>query len=318
MEKALIIYHSADPDGWCSAALMHALVTDGRKNGDEPPPDIRLDGYNYDHFPEIGPDVTEVYMGDVSPPPETMKAIVDKVGINNIYWWDHHMSRVHEIYEICEDYRMIDGSRKEGVAGCALILDWMKLRATKLYKTYSKTNVVEFTHLYDTWKHEYREDILSQNAGIRIYADLHPRNGGFVEVWKHIMSMEYDVLKIIRNIGRTAYQTQRSIWDHDAMKGNYVFTYDADGKGMSLFVLNTTNDPSLMFDKETRDKHDCCITWYYHQKKGKYKVSCRSTDGKSALEMATRFGGGGHPNAAGAWVDKGDWGPIARIFGMTP
>lgn len=317
MGKALIIYHSADPDGWCSAALMHAIVTEQwAGHGDDY---VKLDGYNYDHFPEIDDDVTEVYMGDVSPPPETMQTIVDKVGLESIFWWDHHMGRIKEIYGKSNDFAAIKGLRQEGIAGAKLILDWMEHNRADLHKKYSATNVVEFVHLYDTWKHEYREDVLEQNAGLRIHPKANPKSGEFVDFWKLIMSGDdFISLKVLSDTGKVAYQTQRTIWDADCWSGKTCVLRGGVYDAPSYFVLNTSNDPSLMFSKKIREEHDCCIAWYYHQKKGKYKISCRSTDGKSAQEIAINFGGGGHPDAAGAWIDKGDWAKFESNFGMTP
>lgn len=58
--------------------------------------------------------------------------------------------------------------------------------------------------------------------------------------------------------------------------------------------------------------HECIgdnavgITWY-QDVHGTYKLSFRSTDGESAKNMAVKYGGGGHGNAAGATVEVLPW-----------
>ncbi|MDF1530563.1 MAG: DHHA1 domain-containing protein, partial [Sedimenticola sp.] len=157
----------------------------------------------------------------------------------------------------------------------------------------------------DTWKHEYRDDILALSAGLRMQPQAQPRSRGWIDFWKEIMSgTDFLRLKILKDNGKIAYQAQRTIWDQDCWNGGTAMSVNHD---LKMFIINSSNDPSLMFTEEIRRTHDVCVTWYYHYGKRKYKISCRSIDGKSALELAKHFGGGGHGNAAGAWVDREDW-----------
>lgn len=91
---------------------------------------------------------------------------------------------------------------------------------------------------------------------------------------------------------RTRYRSE--------LKNTFEWTYE----GTTFLCKNGTGN-SWNFDRLI-ERYDACILFYYEGMSGKWKYSVFATDKSdfSCQKFAEKFGGGGHPKAAGFYTDK--------------
>ena len=84
-----------------------------------------------------------------------------------------------------------------------------------------------------------------------------------------------------------------------------------DGE-LRVFVINSDTHISdlghaalAQLDEAGARRHDLALIWFWHERKRRFKASLRSCAASpaNAAQLAARFGGGGHRNAAGFWAD---------------
>ena len=264
-----IIFHKADLDGRCSAAIV-------RKYEGE-----RATLLGVDHgepFPWAALSEGElVYLLDFSLPPKDMLRLWKKV---NLVWIDHHKSAI-EWAESTDFWP--PGLRDPDVAACELCWKWLFVGPPPL--------AVRLLGRYDVW--DVDDTVLAFQYALQQY-DTSP-NG---EVWSRLLEpARRDVEALVRE-GRPILRWLRSYWrEYSALYG-----WRAEWDGRSVWVVNVGKADSLLAEASpTAD-----IYAFVARRKGKWRVSLRS-DIVDVGKLALTRGGGGHKSAAGFTCEKFPW-----------
>jgi len=340
---SLCVFHRADYDGVCSAAIVKKFV-----------PDCELYGIDYgDPFPwgkvMDGPQVSaaeleagsglprrQVYMVDFSLPPDEMKRLNE---VSDLTWIDHHKSAI----EACRAVLPADlpGLRLSSKAACELVWGWFEedccaddaahpfvpdFHIPRRFCTCSLPEAVRLLGRYDVWDTENPDwpRIEAFQFGMRAKPGMmNPEDPG----WWTLISGEC-VEPILRSELVNTTATGRAILSYrdqeakslcaDGAHVEYLLPPGGPFKGQRvnqqtmegwcLVCLNSLQRGSWQFNSVwDPEKHDAmCV--YGRLKNGKYRVSLYST--KEEVDcgaIAKALGGGGHKGAAGFICDKLPW-----------
>ncbi len=274
-----VIYHRADLDGICSAAILYHV------GGFRDATFIGLD-YN-DPFDEkaVIPDGSTVVVVDFSLQPYTrMTELAKRVKLVHI---DHHISAIEALTE-CNDiekyYNTLDTPYVSAAA-----LTWAYISEAKKELGILPL-AVEYISLFDTWHHFNAPDILALQLGLKAnvsgYAD---------PLWKILFHSD----TVTKDMISQGSVIQKYI---DAVNlGMSRNAFDLQFEGLRFKALNAGKGGSLMF-KSFNDIDDIdaymsfgfngtvwTVSMYQHPKNGDSDI----------LSIAKKYGGGGHKGACG-------------------
>jgi hypothetical protein len=288
-QTPIIFYHSADLDGKCSAAIVLRYEKQCWNR------DCELFGINYgDPFPweKITPS-RRVYMVDFSlqPYPEMFKLAMMT---RDFHWIDHHKSVLPDTekhgWPIC--YRAFE----EGKAGCELTWSYL----------YQDSEAVPMPHAvlllgrYDVWDEKCTttpwSHILAFQYGMRL-KDNDPRSLDWLTLFgDNGIEAEVEMVKAITVGGHSilAYEaTQNEI----AMSACGFVT---EFEGLRALACNRGPTNSKLFESQwDPEKHDVMLSFYW-SRRGEWKLGLYTTKpGIDCGALCKKYGGGGHPKAAG-------------------
>lgn len=285
---AIIIYHNADLDGICSAAILHKRF-----------PKARLYGHQYgDEFfvNEAFDDGEMVIMADVSMPMDVMEQIAERSG--EFYWIDHHVSAYNDFKAHFTDFRL---HKDEGISACDSKLKYVYEQdraACELCWNFVSDEPMPQTVLllgmYDTWRGngtpEWDDIILPFQYGMRLEGFTPETLADFL--FDESMN---DRMKIIgiADTGKKIlkYQAQQ---DKALMKKSFTahilgFTAICCVGAYGSIAFESVYDESA---------HDLMIGLSFDGKE--WGFSLRTTkDDVDVSFIAKKFGGGGHKKASG-------------------
>jgi len=282
--NTVCIYHAHCADGFTSAWVVKEYFTDREvefipaKYGDTPP------------------DVTgkEVYIVDFSYPKDEMEKIIRYASRTTVF--DHHKTAEKNLSDI-----NVEGSSYNIVfdmdrAGCQITWDYLFP-----HKTGNRPPVLDHIADRDLWKWEIPDTDIVTSAVFSYPMDF--------DTWDFIM--QYDSYDTLLLEGKAILRKQSKDIEsliHTTVESK---TFYANGKYHSVPVANVNG----MFASDMGHKllevfQDAPFSvTYYTTSEGVYKLSFRSTDDREDVSViAEAFGGGGHRNASGAYVDVLPWG----------
>lgn len=282
----IVIYHNADLDGLCSAAICKRKY-----------PDAKLIGYHYGNpipWEEI-PEMESVIMVDVSWPMKQMHELLDHSG--DLTWIDHHKSAIEESenYPNWPDYAAYRFTKvlRVGPAACELAWEY-------LFPEEAMPAAVSLLGKYDTWRGHgtpfWENQILPFQYAMRLQCtkpeefpmyQLSDRANVDVEI-KDYVDRGQDILR---------YQRQQ---DERAMHASF----ESELNGLRAICCNAGGTSSTAFDSVyDPEEHDIMVGFRFN--KDKWVFSLRGTkDWVDCSFIAKKFGGGGHAKAAGFSANK--------------
>ncbi|HOY91336.1 MAG TPA: DHHA1 domain-containing protein, partial [Bacteroidales bacterium] len=170
---------------------------------------------------------------------------------------------------------------------------------------YPNTDVPEFIQLldvYDCWKESSPDwaRALRLQYGIKALP-----NNPVTTVWKQLLYNQKEILpRLILEFGILckAFSDNEQKWYGDNYGYEAQFK-DEKFKNISIYVMNTGFKGSINFGPKV-DQYDAVVAYVQSVKGGKlvYTFSIYSTK-IDVSEIATHFGGGGHPGASGFSLD---------------
>ena len=265
------IFHRIDFDGMCSGAIVKHFH-----------PDCEMIGINHgEPFPwEILEENEQIFMVDFSLPIEDMKRL------NNfcmLTWIDHHDTAIraaHEAGFLTNAGMSLNNSK----AACELTWEWF-------YPTEKMPLGVFLLGRWDVWDHAADPDTEKYQYGMRTYPDTHPDNQEF---WKDIFSGIKDVDIVIKGNLILIYENKQNAMFAES----HYFLTDIDG--YMAIALNKGMTNSKAFDSVyDENDHDLMLTFVRTPKK-QWRISMYTTNKDVHVgNIAKKFGGGGHPGAAG-------------------
>lgn len=259
------IYHSADFDGICSGSIVKYVL-----------PSAKLIGIDYGQKLDLLQfhKKDEVYMVDFSLPHPQMIELSNRC---KLIWIDHHKSS-----------QKIDLSKFNGLA---LINDLSKAACELTWSYFLGTPVPLAVYLlgrYDVWDHKDVRVLPFQYGMRSIYTEV---GSSF---WNSLFQNDtISKNKVDEIIERGAIVLGYVDIQNERLCKTSAFEIEFDG--FTFLALNAPNVSSTTF-KSLEERYDNFMGFSYDGEK--WKFSLRSTvNDMSAL--AEKYGGGGHPGAAG-------------------
>lgn len=255
-------YHKSDLDGKCAGAIVKSM-----NRGAE------LYGVDYSDKRPTVEQGDVVYVVDFSFGIEDMKYLKETC---NLIWIDHHKSSIEKMKGI-----RIPGIQKIGKAGCELTWEWF----------HGITSIPEAVCLlgrYDVWDHSDKRTLPFQ-YGMR-QQEWYPDN----ENWKKLFN-DGDFFQLILKEGQLLYNyqvAQNTMYAKGMAYGRLFHNYRA-------IVLNKPYANSQAFDSVYNPReHDIMVLWGCRENEYKYSIYTDKPE-IDVSEIAKKYEGGGHRNAAG-------------------
>lgn len=257
-----------------------------------------------------------VFIVDYSIEPEEMWQLLSIT--KNVFWIDHHQSTI----ETYKDFKCdVKGIRitGEGISGANLTWlyfkyicdeDWEQIErtdekyVTSLLREFSKNTpqLAKYTALWDTfsWSKKSEEYVKAFHYAFESYDFdalsplLNTLNGdeGIYEAVKFIDDMIKDGLSIIEYLAANAEQYLRA------------YGFETTFEGHKVYAINRALINSDFFESIDASKYDMFIGFSFNGSMWEYQLRSAEQDKVNVYELAVKYGGGGHPNAAGFRSEK--------------
>ncbi len=265
------IFHLADHDGRCSAAIVKRKF-----------PDCKLIGMDYSlilPWDEIAKD-DEVYMVDFCLAPANRMVHLSKKC--HLIWIDHHASSINDVAAVNLE---LDGLRVIGKSGCELTWEF-------LFPNEDIPLAVHLIGRHDVFDHDDTRAIDFFYGLLQF--DTNPSND---QLWNELMNDDNATTPILTS-GAIIAQYQAK------MDAEFATPHHFDAKiGEHLVVvMNSGRCNSMGFDSVWYpEKYDAMVAFVYTPG-GKISVSIYTTKPEvNVSTIAKSFGGGGHVQASG-WI----------------
>lgn len=281
----LCIYHNADLDGFCSAAIVKYAYPEcelyGANYGDALPPEDVLNKHGF------------IVMVDFSYKKEDMLNLATNF---TLVYIDHHKTAIADMEEIIKEVPSTSYSMDTTKAACQLAWEFF-------FDDKKLPRAVELCAKHDLWIHD-EEDVWAFQYGMRSLNCGADPNGPSFDIWK-ILFIYYDGSLSLINIldkGTIIYEWEQQRNLEIAKK----MSFEVKHEGLTFLAINAVGSGSAavegVFDPE---KHDAALVFSYTGKNWKvslYAHSSKNVDMDLSV-IAKKYGGGGHRNAAGFYCD---------------
>ena len=263
-------YHSGDNDGEASGAIVKMKY-----------PECELIGINYGYdfpFEKITKDDT-VFLVDFCLEPVSNMVKLDKA-CHRLVWIDHHVSSIKSVAEAGLDP---DGIRVIGRSGCELVWEFLFHGKRMPFPVY-------LIGRFDVW------DNSDPQCRTFMYGmmleDSQPTNDA---LWGKLLNDDPRTIEAILKHGDVIgpYQVKQNA------KIAKIRSFESKFDEYDAIVMNTHGRGSLPFDSVyDPDKHDIMISFVVRVDRisGSFYTESSTVD---VSELATKYGGGGHAQAAG-------------------
>ena len=278
------IYHSRDPDGWTSGAIIKKVY-----------PDAKMIGYDYgDRFPwnEI-PEGEDIIMADVSLSRQDMM----RLGMwanGKLLWIDHHKSAIEEMEGI--DSNVMTMVLNTVISACEGCWEYMIPEPVPA--------AVTLLGMYDSFRHkgtDTEQDVLFFQYYARSIASDVEQASVFLE---EDFDVDYGI-----NSGKFIYSYLcMEARQKYAIRHNVEFTYDAGGQNEARTVVfamvNTERFNPVNFGIDYHDDgYDGAGCFWYVKGKGWVFSLYNDNGAVDCSIICKKLGGGGHKGAAGFVAD---------------
>ena len=275
----ICFYHSADADGWCSAAQVYQH---------EAP--IELYGINYGQdFPweKIGPD-TDVFMVDFGLQPFSDMERLQKLA-KSFIWIDHHQTAIDDEKKSRLSF---DGIQRSGDAACELVWEYYNPGVLM-------PDAIRMLGRYDVWKWEGVVGARELQFGLAA-ATWH--RDPYSPFWAELIQPEnLSLLNLLVQSGNVILSFQQQDFDKYAQSYGFVTDFVTPERTYKVLAINRANTGSFLFESFKGIEIDFLMNFV--RKKNEWAVSLYEaswvTNDINCGKVAKQFGGGGHKGAAG-------------------
>ncbi len=265
----ILCYHHGDLDGVCSAAIVI------KRHGVDNVKCVSVEYGESTWDPEEIESSDLVYVVDFTF--KDMENLYVAAG-PKLVWIDHHKTALEQHSDLWHSHAIL-GNRELSHSGCGLTWMYSFKEPAPL-----AVNLVEDM---DLWKFTYTET-RSFVTGLGLLVEF-PSD----DIWVDLLSRDssHGIDKIFM-FGDTLLKSQDK-------RVKYLFEngLDINFHGNNSRVINSTSDASVLGEYVySKPEYNLAIIW--HVKNNKLIVSLRSNK-IDCSSIATQYGGGGHPGAAG-------------------
>lgn len=268
------LYHHNDLDGQCAAAIVYNLG---------PKDEFTYEIIQLDYKDDIPLNINEgenVYVVDFSFNSEVMEKILQKT--DKVFWFDHHKTSMDFVYS-----KEIKGVRRLDLAACEIVWEYFG-------KDLSTNDAVRYIGDRDRWAWLYGNETAKFCEGMAIQ-DTNPK----AKIWNDLLmkpNYENDSwVSWIKSVGEVCLQYRESFCKSYLRDFGFATKFD----GYDAYSLNLYHFGSKTFGDKI-SKYSLCISFAYDGRK--WSVGLYSEDKRTGIdvsEIARKYGGGGHPGAAG-------------------
>lgn len=252
-----------------------------------------------------------VFIIDYSIEPEEMRQLLSIT--KNVFWIDHHQSTI----ETYKDFKCdVKGIRitGAGISGANLTWLYFKEMCDENWKQVEKTGhkrvkallgryergipmLAKYTAMWDTfsWDKKSEDHVKKFHYAFESYDFdamsllLNELNGdlGIYYQERLIDGMMEDGLAIEDYLSSTAKQYLRA------------YGFETTFEGHKVYAINRALINSDFFESIDASKYDMFIGFSFNGSMWEYQLRSAEQDKVNVYELAVKYGGGGHPNAAG-------------------
>lgn len=318
------IFHHNDPDGRLSAFLISRLADEDEWERNHPQNYIEMDYNTQYDLTKIEKD-EHVYIVDFSFKPEQMDFLENRT--RNIIWIDHHKSAIEQHKHRLDNTNYLLEDRKK--AACELVWEFyhglrkarmilkeekerkfknpiqrLLHRPPEIPKQVSSPLFVNLVGDYDTWTFLYRDMSKHFRKGLDLYPQTVQEGiwSTLYQEWEDAKTVDKkqvdDTLGKILLAGEAILKYEQNTDTEIRKRAAYRIS---NFYGHSALVINTPKLGSDQFGPDV--KEDLMICWHYNGKQYRFGLYSKP-GGVDVSEIARQMGGGGHPGAAGAYVDQ--------------
>lgn len=284
----MLCFHHNDLDGRCSAAIVRRFNPGCRF--------IEMDYRSELPITEVG-DGEKVFVVDYSfQRPGDWGLLLKKTG--NVVWIDHHGTSIARAKagEVKEKLGvgLLPGIRRTDACGAALTWRWFNPGPMSDFDAPNPYAVV-LVDRWDRWIHHDSGDVLDFVAGMKA-RDTRPES----KVWEELFGPDSDArARMIQRDGAVIRRCETKE-NADILS---QFSYEVEFEGFRCLACNTFRRNSKFF--EAADNPYDLFVAYVHDG-SKYTVSLYS-EAVKVNDLAVKYGGGGHPGAAGFICEELPW-----------
>lgn len=271
-------YHT-DMDGHCAGAIVKRAM--GNQKDDGTGFEYIAINYNQDFpFDKIKSD-EEVIIVDFSlQKPGNFEKLLNIT--KRVIWIDHHKTAI-EKWQHLED--SVKGIRRDGVAGCVLTWEYF-------FPNKPVPHIVELLGDYDIWAFKFGAITNNLQAGIRLY-DTEPES----PMWDKWLGDDYVPFEETEK-GEVALQYRDNYYG-GLIKSWSFFT---EFEGYKVVACNAGSVSSQLFGSVKED-YDIMMPFVFDGKQWTVSIYTKKTN-IDCSELAKKYGGGGHRQAAGFQCDQ--------------
>jgi oligoribonuclease NrnB/cAMP/cGMP phosphodiesterase (DHH superfamily) len=222
-----------------------------------------------------------------------------------IYWIDHHKTSLDLInptfIEEHPAFRNINIYLTNKSAACVAVYDYFhepfeeEIKEIINCRCKINTSSIILTHLWDTF--DIGEQVLRFKYGMEM-SDINPSTVNGIITWKDLLITGHINIKDMIEKGTPI---RNAIHDYH----NYQLRdiYEVEFEGHRIFIMNTTEHNSLVFEEKFDDPDALYCVWSFNGRKFIYSLYSTKLSNISCEAIAKKYSGGGHPHAAGFQLD---------------
>lgn len=263
--------------GGCNDGLASAWVVQRYFSNMPNKPSVIFSTYNYEWKKNQFKSGDKIYFTDFSPKPDEAVNLLNH-GIEFVVF-DHHATTMEELRNY-EDKVFIEHNYNLNTSYCGAILTWKHF-----FPTEEVPLLLEYINIADMWQWEKKKDSKEVCMWIRNNLILNDINS-FDNLFKN-----FDLKKAICE-GSLLLKYRDKLVEELAYN-----KYEIDFHGIKVHAINDSLFSSeLGHVLENSSPSGLGLTYYISATNKTVKVSVR---GNGAKEFCEKYGGGGHPHAAG-------------------
>lgn len=314
--KTVCIYHSADLDGWMSAAIVKHWFNLENNGFNTIPQNNSINFIDYNYGQPI-PDLSEydrVIMCDISFSKEEMEKLYWELR-ENFIWIDHHISAIKDFDIWNNRSKRLEGFRDTNFSACELT--WIYF-----FSHESMPEIVRLLGRYDCFGHKgtaEEQKVLEFQYGARQCISNYEEAYSYLIKCINTNESEYLFLNAQAIVGSILEQG-KAIYQYLCTEAKQTYkngfgiqfrcheAFVREDKGQKLNNVPSTLN-FICINKERfnpinfgidyhKDGYDGCACFHYAN--GMWNFSLYNDNGKvDCSQIAKQYGGGGHKGASG-------------------
>lgn len=223
-----------------------------------------------------------------------LKYVLNKA--RKVYWIDHHITSINLVKKYPELVK-VDGLVLSDISGAALTYMFVNRLRPENYE--ELPGFLILISDYDCWQKRYSQsNFFALGMKVTNIADIF--SSTYSTLFKNKSDISSTTVQTIIERGLTV----KRYLDEKYKQVCQEFGYESSIEGVKCYCVNSTGN-SWVFGKLI-DNYPMCALYTYNGKSESYTISLYTNESSDVdcSKIAEKFGGGGHPKAAGFTCNK--------------